>query len=102
MTQIQAIQMAERALSKAPTPGVFAIPFANRRDYDRADDAFTDMGCLTGEYLSPRENPPFHEAFRSVDRLIKDNGPQTELYVLQVAVPSPKHLKIDREFADCR
>jgi hypothetical protein len=66
---------------------VFAIPFTNRRDYERAEDAFSDMGCLTAAYV-PVAETPFHPTCRSVERLLADQGDCSELYVLQVAVPS--------------
>ncbi len=87
MTQIQAIEMAERTLAKTPMPGVFAIPFANQLDYDRVDDALTDMGCLTGEYVSLANPAPFHGSCRSVERLVQECGPEFKLFVLRVALP---------------
>ncbi|MEZ0326487.1 MAG: hypothetical protein ACAH95_11330 [Fimbriimonas sp.] len=94
MTQIQAIEIAERTLARMPASGVFAIPFANQRDYDRVEDAFTDLGCLTGEDVRTEQPPPFNEACRSIERLRHDFGENMNLKVLEVEVPDVSILKI--------
>jgi hypothetical protein len=102
MTQEEAIALAERALARTPSCKVFAIPFTNQHDYDRAEDAFTDIGCLTGEDVALSDPPPFNQACRSIQRLRAENGENMDLYVLEVAVPPKVEMKLYKSYVEVR
>ncbi|HSI72325.1 MAG TPA: hypothetical protein VK934_04050 [Fimbriimonas sp.] len=102
MTQEQAIALAERAITKMPSSKVFAIPFTNRRDYDRAQDAFTDMGCPSGDDVALSDPPSLNPACRSLKRLRAESSGDMEVYVLEVAVPPTVELRLLDSYVERR
>jgi hypothetical protein len=86
MTQEDAIKVVELTLTSSNSqPGVIAMLFAEQKDYDRVQDAFTDIGYDTFT-PSSNESGPYGDACRCLASLTDFEGDAMKLLVL---TPTP-------------